>query len=125
MDLGAYVMMEEGLMELLPSTPPRPRGIRLMKVEELTDGEFPTFDSFVGQDIIYIHTRCGECGGGEYGNYEAFGMDKWEKELGNLLVHSEDEMFDCTYRDTYIKVPEDKKELYEKMVARILEERGK
>lgn len=121
MDLYAYARIGDW-SDLLPSTPPRPRGIRLMKIEISTNGELPTFDSFVGQDVIYVHTRCGECGGGEDSNYVSFGMDEWEESLGDLLLASEDESFDCTYRDTYMKVPEDKMELYNKFLEAFAKE---
>lgn len=117
MDLGAYIQ-KDFLSKLLPSIPPRLRGIRLMKIQEKANQEgSETFDSFVGEDVIYIHTRCGQCGWDlQDSNYGGFGMNIWEEELGDLVLASEDEAFDCTYRDTYIKVPLDKKDLYEQIL---------
>lgn len=113
MDLGAYILIDE-LEALLPSKPPRLRGIRLMRFEEPIDNYL--FDSFCGKDVIYIHTRCGQCHFDGNDNYEAFEMDKWEDELGDLFLAAENDEFDCTYRDTYIAVPEDKLGLYQKLL---------
>src|SRR5690554_3131466 len=104
MDLYAY-LLKDLLKDLLPSEPPRPRGIRLMKIDEVTDGG-KIHDKYKGQDVIYIHTRCGG------NNYEPCGMDEWEKSLGDLFLEGVDDRFDSTYRDTYIKVPKDKLSLY-------------
>ena len=45
---------------------PRCRGYELMKLAEKygddSDEQTSLYNSFVGQDVIYIHTRCGKCG---------------------------------------------------------------
>lgn len=112
MDLYAYYRKND-FQELLPSIPPRLRGIRLMKIETpFENGGFQTeiFNEYVGRDVIYIHTRCGG------NNYVDCGMDEWEKEVGALEGVDDEE--DCTYRDTYITVPEDKWELYQQILER-------
>lgn len=122
MDLYAYTRIED-LKELLPSEPPRLRGIRLMSTEEPV--EYPeslqakTFNKYVGKDVIYIHTRCGACFGDDNSdsNYVACGLKDWEEENKDLVLDSINDNFDCTYRDTYIMVSEDKRELYEKLLA--------
>ena len=125
MDLGAYTQI--GLLEeLLPSQPPRIRGLRLMRFEEEyvdDSAQGDMFNSFLGQDILYIHTRCGSCGDDydpDY-NYISCGLRDWEEAHADLLVGSINDDFDCTYRDTYITIPADKQELYNKMVKAILE----
>ena len=69
MDLYAYAL-KDFLKDLLPSQPPRLRGIRLMKIEETTD-DGKVHNKYIGQDVIYIHTRCGG------NNYKPCGMDEW------------------------------------------------
>jgi hypothetical protein len=119
MDLWAYSLKDK-LVELLPSEPPRLRGIRLMILEKPTgSSELELYDSFCGKDVIYIHTRCGQCHYDGDDNYEAFGMDIWEDELGEDMIAAENDDFDCTYRDTYIRVPNESLELYYKLVEEI------
>lgn len=122
MDLYAYTRIED-LKELLPSEPPRLRGIRLMATEEPVEDpeslQAKTFNKYVGKDVIYIHTRCGACFG-DYSsdsNYVTCGLKDWEEENKDLVLDSINDDFDCTYRDTYIMVSEDKRELYEKLLT--------
>ena len=119
MDVGAYIL-KDLLVNLLPSEPPRLRGIRLMKLEEPNSG-LSIFDSHCGKDLIYIHTRCGQCNFDCDDNYKHFGMDKWEKELGDLFLEANNDDFDCTYRDTYIKVPEGKEKEYKEALDEVKE----
>lgn len=110
MDLGAFLLINS-LKALLPSKPPRLRGLRLMKLEdkiEQTSPQYEMFNKYVGTDTLYIHTRCG----GD--NYTYFEMDKWEKD--NKVLDGVDDEFDITYRDSYIAIPEDKMEDYQKIL---------
>ena len=61
MDLGAFLLINS-LKGLLPSKPPRLRGLRLMKLEdkiEQTSPQYEMFNKYAGTDTLYIHTRCG------------------------------------------------------------------
>lgn len=89
---------------------PRCRGYELMRLVEKygndSDEQTSLYDSFVGQDVIYIHTRCGDCGLGyedEGSNYVYCGAKEWEKMYKDLFIaHCTDE-FDSTYCDHYFK----------------------
>lgn len=105
---------------------PRIRGVRFMKVEsgvndkpnlDVTD-LFPTdensdysdvnsvFNKYIGQDVIYIHTRCGDCGMGyddEDSNYVYCGAKKWEEEHKDLFLEHITDPFDSTYCTHYFK----------------------
>ena len=89
---------------------PRCRGYELMKLAEKygddSDEQTSLYNSFVGQDVIYIHTRCGDCGRGyddEYSNYVDCGAKDWEEKYKDLFIaHCTDE-FDSTYCDHYFK----------------------
>lgn len=110
MDIGAFMQITE-LKGLLPSEPPRLRGLRLMKIEdkiEQTSPQYEIFNKYVGTDTLYIHTRCG----GD--NYTYFEMDKWEKD--NKVIDAINDELDETYRDSYIAIPEDKMENYQKIL---------
>jgi hypothetical protein len=111
MDLGAFLLINS-LKGLLPSEPPRLRGLRLMKledkIEEETSPQYEMFNKYAGTDTLYIHTRCG----GD--NYTYFEMDKWEKD--NKVLDGVDDEFDITYRDSYIAIPKDKMEDYQKIL---------
>ena len=120
MDLPAYAMIPE-LKELLPSEPPRLRGIRLMALEDPFE-EDEMFSSYCGQDVLYVHTRCGQCHFDGEDNYEYFKMDEWEQELDELFLNAQNDSFDCTYRDTFIKVPEDKMERYKALLEQFRKE---
>lgn len=89
---------------------PRCRGYELMRLVEKygndSDEQTSLYDSFVGQDVIYIHTRCGNCGLGyedEESNYVYCGAKEWEAKYKDLFIaHCTDE-FDRTYCDHYFK----------------------
>jgi len=105
MDLAAYIIMTDEMFRRYVSEhygdPPRPRGIRLMKYEGkgiAGDGsEGSMWDSFCGEDVIYVHTRCGAS------NYEYFEADKWEEANADTFLGSVDDDWDCTYRDHFFK----------------------
>ena len=80
MDLKAFVnTYDEKLSDYIEKNYgeiPRCRGYELMKLAEKygddSDEQTSLYNSFVGQDVIYIHTRCGDCGRGyddEESNY--------------------------------------------------------
>lgn len=122
---------------------PRIRGIRFMKLEEkvtnkpnvdVTDlfeeinsytdysGSIEKFNKYVGQDVIYIHTRCGNCGlsyDDNNSNYVSCGAKTWEQKYKNLFLEHITDPFDSTYcthyfkaviDDDYIKIVGDKNE---------------
>ncbi len=110
MDLGAYCIMGlDYVKEYIDKhygEIPRARGVRFMAVETPSGGEFPKFDSYCGKDVIYIHTRCGDCGRGfdrEDTNYVFCGGKAWEEKLKDLLLEHESDGFDSTYCDHYFK----------------------
>ena len=106
---------------------PRFRGARLMKFEKpVTEGNKPNpdvndwlgqectddysevnemFNKYVGQDVIYIHTRCGS--GGDYddplNNYISCGAKDWEEKYKDLFLDHVTDAFDCTYCTHYFK----------------------
>ena len=89
---------------------PRCRGYELMKLSEKyeddDDGQTDLYNSFVGQDIIYIHTRCGDCGMGyedEDSNYIYCGAKDWEEKHKDLFITHYTDNFDPTYCDHYFK----------------------
>lgn len=105
MDLFAHAVMEhcEKLRDYVTKhygEPPRWRGVRLMRDqrrEACADShQMETYNGFVGQDVVYIHTRCGGS------NYEYFDMDEWEGRNSEHLLAAVDDI-DCSYRDTYLK----------------------
>ena len=118
---------------------PRIRGVRFMKLEDkatdkfrldVTDffgeesvdysifiKEIEMFNKYAGQDVVYIHTRCGDCGLGYddlYSNYISCGAKKWEEEHKNLFLDHITDPFDCTYCTHYFKAVID--EDYKKIV---------
>ena len=119
---------------------PRIRGIRFMKLEEeetdkpnldVTD-LYPTdevtdysdvnsiFNKYVGQDVIYIHTRCGDCGRGyddEDSNYVYCGAKKWEEEHKDLFLEHITDPFDSTYCTHFFKAVVD--DDYKKIIGKI------
>ena len=126
---------------------PRPRGIRFMKIEQkLEENEKPnmdvldmfgneeeydvdytetsnTFNKYVGKDVIYIHTRCGDCDLGydnENSNYVYCGAKEWEEEHKDLFLEHITDPFDSTYCTHYFKavINED----YEKILELAKEE---
>lgn len=113
MDIGAFINIT-ALEGLLPSEPPRLRGLRLMKIEEkqdVTSPQFNMFNKYVGTDTLYIHTRCGGS------NYKYCDMDKWEKH--NKVIDAIDDELDETYRDTYIAIPRNKIKKYERILKKV------
>lgn len=89
---------------------PRCRGYELMKLVEKyendSDEQTSLYNSFVGQDVIYIHTRCGDCGLGcedEESNYVYCGAKEWEKKYKDLFIAHYTDEFDSTYCDHYFK----------------------
>lgn len=111
MDLGAYcnIGATEGYVVNNYGHVPRLRGIRLMKLEEKTGEGGPQmelFDSMCGEDVVYIHTRCGSCGFGDDDpdtNYTACGGKEFEERNADKLLASINDEFDGTYRDHYFK----------------------
>ena len=114
MDLGAYAIgsapnVSEYLSQHFLDIP-RFRGARFMKVEvaqgEKGSDQMDIFNRYCGQDVIYIHTRCGHGGYGwkdPESNYIACGAEDWEASLkDSFLEHCVDE-FDPTYCDHYFK----------------------
>lgn len=117
---------------------PRIRGVRFMKLEDKSTDKFRVdvtdffgeegvdynifikeiemFNKYAGQDVIYIHTRCGDCGLGYddlYSNYISCGAKKWEEEHKNLFLDHITDPFDCTYCTHYFKaiIDEDYKKI--------------
>lgn len=93
---------------------PRLRGISLMRYDfpQRCEGDgvqARMFARYCGEDVVYIHTRCGAYGrDDDYCNYRYFGADKWEESNADTFLESCDDEFDGTYRDHYFKaVPGD------------------
>lgn len=114
MDLGAHILQtNEQIAKYIDKNYgeiPRPRGIRFMKIQNKieTEGsyEFEVFNKYVGQDVIYIHTRCGDCGMGyedENSNYIYCGAKEWEEKNKELFLEHVTEEFDSTYCTHYFK----------------------
>lgn len=106
---------------------PRNRGIRFMKLEEkvtdkpnvdVTDSfeandnsvnyseGIEMFNKYVGKDVIYIHTRCGNCGldyDDEESNYVSCGAKVWEQKYKKLFLEHITDPFDSTYCTHYFK----------------------
>ncbi len=122
MNLYAYTQIStlEDYVNKHYGKPPRLRGIQLMKVEtpeepEPCDGyQEEVFNKYCGQDVVYIHTRCGG------GNYEYFGADKWEERNSDTFLEGVGDEFDCTYRDHYFKAVVDDE--YRKLVDKYSEQ---
>ena len=111
MDLGAYMQIPslEGYVTKHYGDVPRLRGIRLMKLEK-ESGEYgrqmEMFDSHCGEDVIYIHTRCGSAGWGDDdpdANYISCGGKDWEESNPDTFIESINDEWDGTYRDHYFK----------------------
>lgn len=97
---------------------PRIRAIRFMELEwplQSEQGDIKMFNKYCWKKIINIHTRCW------WNNYESCWWEEWEEELKKkwLFIDWHDERFDCTYRDTYVKVEED--EEYKNFLEKIKE----
>lgn len=124
MDLYAHQLKEEEKIEKYIKENygevPRNRGIRFMKVETKCDdtnwGQGKVFNKYVGEDVIYIHTRCGDCGLGyinPMSNYISCGAKKWEKQNKNKFLEHITDSWDRTYCDHYFKavINDDYKEI--------------
>lgn len=64
------------------------------------------FNKYAGQDVIYIHTRCGDCGKGyddEDSNYIYCGAKAWEESNKDLFLDHITDKFDSTYCTHYFK----------------------
>ena len=112
MDLRTYsqIGVLEEYVDKHYGMPPRLRGISLMRYEEpgyAGDGpEGEAWDRHCGEDVVYVHTRCGSAhwgDGDEDANYRAFGADKWEEANPGTFIESVNEDFDGTYRSHYFK----------------------
>lgn len=94
-------------------------GIRLMEKEERTRGlgtQMAMFDKYVGEQVIYFHTKCGISGlnfNDENSNYRYFKADEWEKEHEDTYLDHFADKEDSNYCDHYFKavVNEDYNEL--------------
>ena len=115
MDLGAYVTAEiKEVADYIKKNygeVPRMRGVRFMKTEEPVPNlekspQIDMFNKYCGQDVVYIHTRCGDCGRGfkdKTSNYIYCGAKDWEKENKALFLEHISDEFDSTYCDHYFK----------------------
>jgi hypothetical protein len=132
MDLGAFANTRNALVskyiEESYGDVPRLRGVRFMKVESVVDEkpnvdvldifnleddeaidyteEIDMFNKYVGEDVIYIHTRCGDCGMGydsDSSNFVYCGAKDWEEKYKDLFLDHITEPFDTTYCTHYFK----------------------
>lgn len=134
MDLMAYMIKQDKdvstYIDKHYGEIPRCRGIRFMKLEVPIENDnkpnkdvtdlFPSddmdmveydevnemFNRYVGQDVIYIHTRCGDCGMGyedEDSNYVYCGAKDWEEEHKDLFLDHITDPFDSTYCTHFFK----------------------
>lgn len=111
MDLGAYANI--GALEPYVvrhyGEVPRLRGIRLMRLEEPSGepgDQMHVFDGYCGQDVVYVHTRCGSAWWGDDdpdANYISCGGRDWEESNPDTFIESLNDEFDGTYRDHYFK----------------------
>ena len=122
---------------------PRIRGVRLMKLEKAVDKKQnidvldvlgkksnvdykesnDIFNKYVGQDVIYIHTRCGDCGLGyssKESNYKYYGADEWEKKYEELFLEHITDPFDNTYCTHYFKAVDNAE--YQNMINELQQE---
>ena len=88
----------------------RLRGVRFMKIYDMKEFEnddwTDRFRSYCGQDVIYIHTRCGDCDMGfddEDSNYIYCGGKEWEEQNKELFLSHETDNYDSTYCTHYFK----------------------
>lgn len=115
MDLGAFMVSQDNAVAEYISKNygevPRMRGVRFMKLEKPVPNEekspqIDMFNKYCGQDVLYIHTRCGDCGMGfknKYSNYVSCGAKDWEKLNKKLFLEHISDEFDDTYCDHYFK----------------------
>ena len=111
MDLGAYTQIDD-LYEYVVRVygdVPRLRGIRLMRAEEPVEADgcwqLEEYNGFCGQDVVYIHTRCGGCGDEDdpSSNYIRCGGRRFDDLNADRLIRSFDDAWDETYRDHYLR----------------------
>lgn len=133
MDLYAYVTEHElgsGLSEYIAAhygTPPRDRGALLMKLEEPMDDPYGVqdmmFNSHCGEDVVFVHTRCGGCGDecDEDSNYQSCGGREWEEANADTFLEHVTDEYDCTYMDHYFRAVEG--EDYQRVLEGIRAER--
>lgn len=122
MDLwGNFILRMEWMEEYLKKhywEIPRIRAVRFMELEwplETEQSDIEMFNKYCWQKVINIHTRC-------WGNnYESCWWKEWEDELKKkwLFIDWHDECFDNTYRDTYVKIKEDKE--YKNLLQKVRE----
>lgn len=102
----AYVQIDDlaGYVERHYGRPPRLRELRLMRVERELTSPTPTptpqldlFNNFVGQDVVYVNTRCGAYGdgGNPRRNYRSFGADEWERSNPDTFITSVDDEYEA------------------------------
>lgn len=111
MDLEAYlnILTLDGYVSKHYGKTPRPRGIRLMKLEKMIEPEEnyqeSMFNKHCGEDVIYIHTRCGAYGHEKDPdcNYISCGGKNWEESNPDTFIESTDDAWDPAYRDHYFK----------------------
>ena len=111
MDLGGYAQIEQlgGYVTRNYGSPPRLRGIRLMRLEKPTgDPEYQmqVFDGYCGEDVVYVHTRCGSACWGDGdpdANYISCGGLAWEEANPETFIESLNDEFVGTYRDHFFK----------------------
>lgn len=135
MDLPAYVLSCNERVERYIANHygdvPRMRGVRFMKAQKPddTDEKEVMFRKYAGQDVIYIHTRCGHCGSGfdsnDDTNYSSYGAKEWEESLGDLFLGHENDDFDTTYCSHYFKavIDDDYNEIVRELTVRYMNER--
>ena len=125
MDLGAYAIMEiPGVMDYINKhygDIPRLRGVRFMYVEspieDADSSQKVCFNNYTGQHVIYVHTRCGDCGHGYWSkssNYIYCGGKEWEEKHKDLFLDHHTDEFDSTYCDHYFKAVVDDE--YDKLI---------
>lgn len=110
MDLGAYINTPAfgSYVKKHYGDVPRIRGIRLMKLEspyDPEDSQDEMFNKHCGEDVIYVHTRCGAYGQDDNPDcsYVACGGKAWEESNPETFIESIDDSCDSTYRDHYFK----------------------
>ena len=115
MDLGAFMVSQDSAVaEYIKKNygeVPRMRGVRFMKLEKPVPNEekspqIDMFNKYCGQDVVYIHARCGDCGGSfdnKSSNYIVYGAKAWEKKNKKLFLDHITDEFDSTYCDHYFK----------------------
>ena len=128
MDLAAYAMLDfKGVNDYIErhyGPIPRNRGVRFMVLQtceaENEEPEVEMFKKYCGKDVVYIHTRCGDCGKGwenEHTNYVSCGGKEWEEKHKDLFLEHCCDYCDQTYADHYFKAVVDDE--YREIVNRL------